>query len=239
MNPKICSVEGCERESRARGWCGLHYDRWRNHGDPLVAGVDYLVKAWLKRSLPRRICVVDGCEHDAPYKAEGGLCHVHYERWWRNGDLEYRRSPGRSVCRLEGCSQPVNSGGLCGIHSKRLKRHSDPLLVQRPPSDGPTALAAKLGISRQRAHQLLNPQAFKAQQTLGVALKRGAVQKAEACERCGSRQTDLEGHHADYAKPLAVRWLCPKCHSIEHPHPPRLQLVREGELSDAGVAVQR
>lgn len=32
----ICSVEGCEREARARGWCMKHYHRWWKHGDPLV-----------------------------------------------------------------------------------------------------------------------------------------------------------------------------------------------------------
>lgn len=29
----ICTVEGCEREHQARGMCGLHYQRWRHHGD--------------------------------------------------------------------------------------------------------------------------------------------------------------------------------------------------------------
>jgi hypothetical protein len=33
-----CSVEGCGRPVLARGWCVLHYDRWRRHGDPLIRG---------------------------------------------------------------------------------------------------------------------------------------------------------------------------------------------------------
>lgn len=35
MVPKICSVDGCEKRLVARGWCNMHYKRWRKHGDPL------------------------------------------------------------------------------------------------------------------------------------------------------------------------------------------------------------
>lgn len=31
----ICSVEGCGKEARTRGWCAGHYAMWRAHGDPL------------------------------------------------------------------------------------------------------------------------------------------------------------------------------------------------------------
>lgn len=32
-----CSVEGCERKHRARGWCDTHYRRWKRHGHPFAA----------------------------------------------------------------------------------------------------------------------------------------------------------------------------------------------------------
>lgn len=32
-----CSVGGCTKTAHARGWCGMHYQRWRIHGD-LTAG---------------------------------------------------------------------------------------------------------------------------------------------------------------------------------------------------------
>lgn len=35
---RICSVPGCEKPSRRRGWCGAHYHRWSRHGDPLGGG---------------------------------------------------------------------------------------------------------------------------------------------------------------------------------------------------------
>lgn len=31
---ETCSVEGCERPRRKRGWCSRHYDRWRSSGKP-------------------------------------------------------------------------------------------------------------------------------------------------------------------------------------------------------------
>jgi len=32
---KVCSVEGCEKKEKARGWCSAHWKRWRVHGSPL------------------------------------------------------------------------------------------------------------------------------------------------------------------------------------------------------------
>ncbi len=31
---KICTVDGCERQSVGRGYCTKHYQRWRAHGTP-------------------------------------------------------------------------------------------------------------------------------------------------------------------------------------------------------------
>lgn len=32
---RTCSIEGCERNHIARGWCAKHYRRWQKHGSPL------------------------------------------------------------------------------------------------------------------------------------------------------------------------------------------------------------
>jgi hypothetical protein len=35
---EVCSVYGCEQQVKAQGWCGMHYARWRRHGDPMLGG---------------------------------------------------------------------------------------------------------------------------------------------------------------------------------------------------------
>jgi hypothetical protein len=60
----------------------------------------------------------------------------------------------------------------------------------------------------------------RAQSAVYRALKSGALVKPDACEECGLPASEagkrgLHGHHADYDKPLEVRWLCPKCHRAE------------------------
>ena len=48
---KQCSIAGCTINSLARTWCAKHYNRWRNHGDPL-----FLVGSeWYDWTVPR-IC---------------------------------------------------------------------------------------------------------------------------------------------------------------------------------------
>lgn len=32
----VCAVDTCTAPRRARGWCAVHYARWRRHGDPTV-----------------------------------------------------------------------------------------------------------------------------------------------------------------------------------------------------------
>lgn len=38
MNKRTCNIDGCDRTLYARGWCYMHYTRWRRHGDPLGGG---------------------------------------------------------------------------------------------------------------------------------------------------------------------------------------------------------
>ena len=32
----ICKIDGCGKAVSSRGWCEMHYTRWKRHGDPLA-----------------------------------------------------------------------------------------------------------------------------------------------------------------------------------------------------------
>ena len=51
----------------------------------------------------------------------------------------------------------------------------------------------------------------RAHNNMHYALRIGKLQKG-VCEECGN--PEVEAHHDDYDKPLEVRWLCRRCHSI-------------------------
>jgi hypothetical protein len=73
------------------------------------------------------------------------------------------------------------------------------------------------------SHQLkwarANPQAKWAHRALQSALRAGLVQR-EPCEICGAIHGTggavIHGHHDDYDRPMAVRWLCQLHHRQWH-----------------------
>jgi hypothetical protein len=58
-----------------------------------------------------------------------------------------------------------------------------------------------------------HPKARWAHVALQSALRRGLLKRGP-CEVCGATETG--GHHDDYEKPAAVRWLCRKHGRAEH-----------------------
>lgn len=72
---KLCSIDGCGKPAKGRGWCAAHWWRWRNHGDPL---------ALMPKQEKPMVCCVEGCDN-AP-NGKRGMCNAHYLRWYRYGD---------------------------------------------------------------------------------------------------------------------------------------------------------
>ena len=57
---RTCSIEGCESPAQRRGWCGRHYQRWYNHGDP-EAIFNNRGRPSLERFLDKIEFTVGGC----------------------------------------------------------------------------------------------------------------------------------------------------------------------------------
>ena len=85
---------------------------------------------------------------------------------------------------------------------------------------------AKLPHRRANAQRVMrewrktNPEGRKAHSNLNRAIRTGKVSK-EPCLFCG--RDDVHAHHRDYARPLDVIWLCPKCHHRLHAYFPETE----------------
>lgn len=60
-----------------------------------------------------------------------------------------------------------------------------------------------------------NLKKYKAHNAVNNAVRDGKLEKPLSCSECNSTN-HIEGHHDDYDKPLVVRWLCSRCHSLWH-----------------------
>ncbi len=48
MIKRTCSVEGCEKTARSRGWCPMHYTRWARHQDTNIGFDSVEERFWAK-----------------------------------------------------------------------------------------------------------------------------------------------------------------------------------------------
>jgi ribosomal protein S27AE len=69
---------------------------------------------------------------------------------------------------------------------------------------------------KRRASKLVSKEARRAHLAVARALKSGVLEKPARCPSCGSQDSPIHAHHADYSQPLDVRWLCAPCHGRLH-----------------------
>lgn len=81
-----CSIEGCEHYHSSNGYCKSHYNKYREHGDPLYVRI--LKPKKEKKEKVMRACSIEGC--DEQYSAKG-YCKIHYDRFRVYGDALYTR----------------------------------------------------------------------------------------------------------------------------------------------------
>lgn len=121
-----CAIVGCNGKHHALGWCRIHYERWKRHGDPLS----------IKR-LPCSgdVCAVAACDRVIERGGAHGWCKQHYKRWLKYGDpgqtpIGDRKPKG---CKIDGCDRKHYGLGWCNIHYRRWTDHGDPEVVTKAP----------------------------------------------------------------------------------------------------------
>ncbi len=115
MAQRTCSIDGCEKKPVARGWCPMHYQRWKTTGTTEGG-----------RRPANTQCKVPGCNREP----RGSYCSMHARRKWRTGSVGpvVTLAENRpTVCSVDGCE---NGGkltrGWCKMHWYRWRRHGDP-----------------------------------------------------------------------------------------------------------------
>lgn len=116
---RVCSVEGCNRKHKGKGYCGTHLVRFNKYGDPLFLKV---------QKLPDN-CLIDGCKGKVVAK---GYCERHYKRLRLYGDpLVFKNEKGKyTVCAVENCNEKHYSKSYCRNHYKKWVKYGNPLYTK-------------------------------------------------------------------------------------------------------------
>lgn len=132
MTKSTCSADGCQKDVRARGLCGSHYNAERRELRRAGVGGDSRpclgCGSAIHRTKPRGAittycsdackprCTIKDC--DEPIRSRG-WCVFHYSRWAACGNAEaplvVRHHKGE-VCVVEGCEQRQRKREWCSSH---------------------------------------------------------------------------------------------------------------------------
>jgi len=104
-NKRTCTVDGCDRPSRKRGWCSAHYGRWWTTGTVPTTPL----RVWTEQDG----CAVDGCQREARTNA---LCKMHYTRQRTHGNPLIRKHVHGTVAeRLDAYTDRSGGSDACHI----------------------------------------------------------------------------------------------------------------------------
>ena len=127
---RICSIPGCEKSVRTRGWCGMHYARLMSNGDTGPVGS-------LLASNQGTLCSGPECDREATRK---GMCGAHYRQARRGDPLRpirenfgatrgmtlderlqyYTGDPNENGCRI--WSGSINDRGYAVINTRGARK---------------------------------------------------------------------------------------------------------------------
>ena len=111
-----CTVDGCGRPHKARGYCNTHYVQ-------TLRGVP-LRQLRPARSTVRYFCTIEGCRR--VHKARG-YCSSHYIRFLSGREVDVniptRGKKTSRVCTVDGCTDVSRTKNMCWTHYQRFHKH--------------------------------------------------------------------------------------------------------------------
>jgi len=120
---------------------------------------------------------------------------------------DFYRHPEMGDGRLGKCKECTKSD----VRANRRLKHEEYCGYDRMRDATPER--RKMKLVWQRNHRIRNPGKASARDALLWAIETGKIER-QPCSVCGCKKS--EGHHADYSRPLDVKWLCRVHHMEEH-----------------------
>lgn len=123
MDQSICSIEECNAPRHARGWCNMHYKRWKLYGNPTAPRKPKTMGYRFSRLKLGSVCDRGHMmtEQTMRTKARGTReCIPCFEL--RKQAREQR------PCEIDGCKNPRTQSHYCSKHHARWSRNGDPLV---------------------------------------------------------------------------------------------------------------
>lgn len=233
-NPRICSVDGCSKPVRCRGYCGTHYQRVRAHGDanrvlaggnkkgcslPLRVTVDIDRLKWLyviERKPSNEIALIFGCSKPTILSRlrQAGVPIRHHNDTKRGAPSPHRqridvKKAVRLYSRKNASVQSVADalGVGCGVVRRHLKEAGVRLKSLSEIVDG-----ARSGEANPNWNPDLTPKERDQRRDIASQAKwRARVFKRDGftCRSCGDRRgRNLNAHHlTSHHADKAKRWL--------------------------------
>lgn len=91
-----CLITDCEKPGKTRGWCTMHYARWKAHGNPLTKLTNW--------GEPKTVCQVDGYERNTHSHT---YCGMHQRRFALTGNP----GPAERLTAVPGTARRIDSNG--------------------------------------------------------------------------------------------------------------------------------
>lgn len=137
---KICSVTDCGREVKARGWCNMHYVRWRKYGDINYRKIQHFhnpEEAFEARTEWQGDCLIwTGATDSNGYgqmRFNGSYIGAHRYAWEREhgpipvgGYIDHKDHCNTScvnVLHLRMTTNQQNTSNLSGVHKNNTSGH--------------------------------------------------------------------------------------------------------------------